>query len=190
MYWSYYPHRSRELVSPLCGIFFNLFLTVPWWAKWLSRGRSFRCGGLDRTVVWALISVHSAIISSSQLVPLSFSSATWCPLILMQPTKMAQQLRVSLDFKSTAGCLGGVTEVTGVTSRIRSDQVIEWPSDRDLDFWIAPSYPHSLDPQRPLSSRCTKGADRQSATRLIGTKVRGAPRRLDALDPRKPTPVF
>ena len=21
LYWSYYPHRSRELVSPVCGIF-------------------------------------------------------------------------------------------------------------------------------------------------------------------------
>ena len=25
LYWSYDPHRLRELVSPVCGIFINLF---------------------------------------------------------------------------------------------------------------------------------------------------------------------
>ena len=29
MYWSYYPHRSRELVSPACGIFFCFILPCP-----------------------------------------------------------------------------------------------------------------------------------------------------------------
>ena len=26
LYRSYYPHRSRELVSPVCGIFINYFI--------------------------------------------------------------------------------------------------------------------------------------------------------------------
>ena len=42
------------------------------------------------------------------LVPawcLSFRSATGCALLWIQPNKIVQQLTVSLDFKSTAGCL-------------------------------------------------------------------------------------
>ena len=78
--------------------------TVPWLPKWWSWGRSSCCGGHGWTVALALIFAHSAIISSSQLVPLSFRWATGCALILIQPTKIAQQLEVSIDFKSTAGC--------------------------------------------------------------------------------------
>ena len=28
LYLSYYPHRSRELVSPVCGIFFQVLLLL------------------------------------------------------------------------------------------------------------------------------------------------------------------
>ena len=28
MYWCYYPHMPRELVSPVCGIFFTKFVIV------------------------------------------------------------------------------------------------------------------------------------------------------------------
>ena len=48
----------------------KLYSTIPWWPKWWSWGRSPRCGGHGWTVAWALIFAHSAIISSSQLVPL------------------------------------------------------------------------------------------------------------------------
>ena len=29
LYWSYYPHRAREVVSPVCGIFLVQFTAVP-----------------------------------------------------------------------------------------------------------------------------------------------------------------
>ena len=27
-YWCYYPHRSRDFVSPMCGIFFYFFIKI------------------------------------------------------------------------------------------------------------------------------------------------------------------
>ena len=38
LYWSYYPHRSRELVSPVCGIFF-----VSHHLSWLLSFRIVNC---------------------------------------------------------------------------------------------------------------------------------------------------
>ena len=57
---------------------------------------------------WPLVSVWSAVDCShraaASLSSLDQLSAAWCALFLMQPTKIWQQLTVSLDFKSTAGC--------------------------------------------------------------------------------------
>ena len=98
-------HLTLDKTKKKLTLLWPLFdSTVPWWPKWWSRGRSSRCGGRDRTAAWALISAHSAIISVSQIVPLSFRLAKGCALIFIEPTKIAQQLTVSLDFKLTAGC--------------------------------------------------------------------------------------
>ena len=58
---------------------------------------------------WPLVSEWSAVDCSHRaaaaLSSLDQLSAAWCALILIQPTKIGQQLTVSFDFKSTAGCL-------------------------------------------------------------------------------------
>ena len=68
---NYYMSRNKKKVLNLksinpCFVMTTFDSTVPWW----SRGRSSCCFSRERTIAWALISAHSAIISSSQLVPL------------------------------------------------------------------------------------------------------------------------
>ena len=46
----------------------------------------------------------AATLSSLDQLSAAWWSATGCALLLIQPTKIAQKLTVSLDFRSTAGC--------------------------------------------------------------------------------------
>ena len=79
----------------------------------VSEEHTIPCQWPWRTTADALVPAGHTKLYSSQLVSLSlwldawclsFRSATGCALLSIQPTKIAQQLTVSLDFKSTAGC--------------------------------------------------------------------------------------
>ena len=66
---------------------------------------------------WPLVSAWSAVdcsdTAAAALSSLDQLSAEWCALILMQPIKIGQQLTVSLDFKSTAGCIPTIWQKEG-----------------------------------------------------------------------------